>query len=139
MENQNMSVQQLNPGSKSPVNSLTPPEVLSKAREIMLSKGRDYQNPASSVRQADYYANGILTIHDILHAKMTRAKSLIETARNDPDYKVNHESLADSFVDMINYAAFAVSWLSCGIDGQELSRDMFNREVVVKAEVPSNG
>ena len=86
-----------------------PTVVLDECKELMEKKNRDYQNPNSTVRQADYYPNGILTIHDICHAKMLRIKSVMAAmkAGGEP----NNESLEDSFKDLINYATFAVSYL----------------------------
>jgi hypothetical protein len=99
-------------------------QVLNECAELQLKKSQDYQNPSSSVRQADYYPNGILTINDVVWAKMLRIKSLLE-AGGDP----NFESLEDSYKDMINYASFAVAWIRKGVPGQDPSRDLFNRPV----------
>lgn len=102
--------------------------VLRECIDLQLRKSRDYQNPNSTVRQADYYPTGVFTIHEIMHAKMLRAKSVMEAMLNDPDYKQNFESLEDSYKDLINYASFAVSYIRGQIDGQKPDRDMFNRE-----------
>jgi hypothetical protein len=105
-------------------------KILRECIEVQNAKSADYQNPASSVKQADYYPNGIATLHDILHAKMLRAKSLIESG-NQP----NNESLEDSYKDLINYASFAVAWLRGGIPGQDPNRDHLNRPIAeVKAK-----
>ena len=53
-------------------------DVLQECVDLQLKKSRDYQNPNSTVQQADYYPNGITTIHDIMHAKMLRMKSVME-------------------------------------------------------------
>jgi hypothetical protein len=99
--------------------------VLEECIDLQESKSRDYQNPNSTVRQAMYYPRGMDTIHDILHAKMLRATSLLEAAH--AGQAPNHESLEDTYKDLINYASFAVSWLRGAVDGQSLNRDMFNK------------
>ena len=45
-------------------------KVLQECAELQTKKSNDYQNPNSKISQADYYPNGIVTIHDIMHAKM---------------------------------------------------------------------
>jgi hypothetical protein len=57
---------------------------------------------------------------------MLRALSLIETAQADPKAKPNHESLEDTYMDIVNYASFAVSYIRGKMDGQDPERDMFN-------------
>lgn len=100
--------------------------VLNECIDLQLKKSRDYQNPNSTVKQADYYPNGITTIHDIMHAKMLRMKSVME-AMQSSDYDPNFESLEDSAKDLINYASFFVSYCRGGIDGQVSTKDAFNR------------
>lgn len=92
--------------------------ILQECVDLQLKKAEDYQNPNSSVVQADYYPDGVKTIHDILHAKMLRAKSLIEKYQQNPEEDPNFESLEDTFKDIINYSSFAASWCRCGIPGQ---------------------
>lgn len=101
-------------------------KVLHECAELQLKKSRDYQNPNSTVSQADYYPNGITTIHDIMHAKMLRMKSVMEAMQSD-DYSPNFESLEDSAKDLINYTSFFVSYLRGGINGQIVGNDCFNR------------
>lgn len=102
-------------------------KVLLEAAELQGKKAKDYQNAASTVKQADYYLNGVQTIYDTMHGKMLRIKSIQETILNDPEFTPNHESLRDSVVDLINYASFYAAYLDGGIPGQTLDRDMFNR------------
>ena len=83
----------------------------------MKKKAQDYQNPNSSVVQADYYPRGVQSILDVLHTKYLRAVSLVEAAESG--YEPNHESLEDTFKDMINYAAFAACWCRKTIPGQD--------------------
>ena len=54
---------------------MTNPEsakVLAECAELQMKKARDYQNPNSTVQQADYYPNGVQSIHDTMHGKMLR-------------------------------------------------------------------
>ena len=101
-------------------------KVLQECIDLQLAKSRDYQNPNSTVLQADYYANGITTIHDIMHAKMLRMKSVMEAMQGD-DYEPNFESLEDSAKDLINYSSFFVSYCRQMIPGQDPRADVFNR------------
>lgn len=102
-------------------------KVLQECMDLQLRKSRDYQNPNSTVKQADYYPNGVTTIHDIMHAKMLRMKSVMEAMQSD-EYNPNFESLEDSAKDLINYASFFVSYCRNKIPGQSVNHDIFNRE-----------
>ena len=102
-------------------------EVLKECIELQLKKSQDYQNKNSSIQQADYYPHGILTIHDIMHAKMLRIKSVMEAMDGD-DYKPNFESLEDSAKDLINYASFMVSYMRGKMPGQDTNADYKNRK-----------
>lgn len=93
-------------------------QVLLECIDVMNKKSQDYQNPNSSVQQADYYPRGIYSMLDIIHAKYLRALSVCEAMENDDQYAENFESLEDSLKDLINYAAFAVSWTRGDIEGQ---------------------
>ena len=99
--------------------------VLNECIELQLRKGRDYQNPNSTVRQGDYYQNGVISIHDIMHGKMLRMKSVMEAMQHGSD--PNFESLEDSAKDLINYASFFVAYCRGKIDGQNTDKDIFNR------------
>jgi len=79
-----------------------------------------------------HYRRGVDSIHDILQGKMYRAQSLLESGRSD---SANFESLEDTYMDLINYASFAVAWLRGGVPGQDPTRDIFNNKV--KADVLS--
>jgi len=108
-------------------NQKTPIEVLKGSIELLEKKSRDYQNPNSTVLQADYYIHGCLTIYDIMHAKMLRIKSVMEAMESD-GYTPNFESLKDSAIDLINYSSFFVSYLEGGIQGQDPEKDYLNRK-----------
>ena len=45
---------------------MKPLQILKNAADLIVSKGNDYQNPKSRIRQADYYPNGAQTILDIM-------------------------------------------------------------------------
>ena len=108
-------------------------KVLQECMDLQLRKSRDYQNPNSTVKQADYYPNGVITIHDIMHAKMLRMKSVMEAMQSD-GYNPNFESLEDSAKDLINYASFFVSYCRGEIPGQLTDHNIFNREIQFEAE-----
>lgn len=96
--------------------------VLRECIELQLAKSRDYQNPNSNVKQAQHYRRGVDSIFDTMNGKMLRIQSLIESGEAP-----KHESIEDSFKDLINYASFAVSYIRGRMEGQDPSRDMFNR------------
>ena len=97
-------------------------KVLQECAELQAKKSEDYQNEGSNVQQAMHYRRGVDTIYDIMHGKMMRAASLLESGQEP-----NHESLEDTFMDLINYASFAVSYMRGEMDGQDPNNDMFNR------------
>lgn len=103
-------------------------KVLAECADLQMRKANDYQNPNSTVRQADYYPNGVQSIHDVMHGKMLRMKSVMEAMRGN-DYDPNFESLEDSAKDLINYASFFVAYCRQAIDGQDGTRDIFNRPI----------
>ena len=112
---------------------MKPLQILKKAAELQTKKGNDYQSPASSVVQADYYPHGVNTIMDQMLGKILRMRSILDTMEKDHDhsYSENFESLEDSTVDLINYASFFGAYLDHDIDGQEEAMDIFNRKVLL--------
>lgn len=104
-------------------------KVLYECMLVQKSKGDDYQNSLSTVRQADYYVRGLWSLYDIMHAKMLRLKSLMDAMEANPSKTPNYESLEDSAKDLANYCSFFVAWCRGKIDGQDLeNRDLFNRK-----------
>ena len=93
-------------------------KVLEECAALQLKKSNDYQNPNSTIRQADYYPRGVASILDIIHTKTLRMRSVLEAMESDPSYTPNFESLEDSGKDLINYASFFVAYLRGGVDGQ---------------------
>ena len=63
--------------------------VLKECAELQIKKSNDYQNENSRIKQADYYPRGVLTILDIVYAKVLRMYSVIEAMESDPNYKQN--------------------------------------------------
>lgn len=104
-------------------------KVLQECAELQIKKSRDYQNPHSRIRQADYYPRGVATILDIIFAKVLRMYSVIEAMENDPNYVPNFESFEDSCKDLCNYSSFAAAYSRGKIDGQDPNRDFLNREI----------
>jgi hypothetical protein len=102
--------------------------VLMECITLQGKKSRDYQNPNSTIVQADYYPHGVDTIFDIMHAKMLRIKSVLEAMKYDPTYAPNFESIEDSGKDLINYTSFFCSYLRGKMEGQDPGRDIFNRK-----------
>jgi len=103
-------------------------KVLNECIELQLKKAEDYQNPHSSIKQADYYPNGCATLLDNMNTKMLRLKSVIETFKHDPNHKQNFESLEDSAKDVICYASFFVEFYRGKMDGQDPTKDFLNRK-----------
>ena len=99
-------------------------KVLQECAELQAKKSEDYQNEGSNVLQAMHYRRGVDSIHDIIQGKCYRAQSLLESGSSP-----NHESLEDTYKDMINYASFAVSYLRGKMEGQDTNRDMFNKPI----------
>lgn len=102
-------------------------KILHECADLQLKKSNDYQNPNSTIRQADYYPRGIASILDIIHAKTLRMRSVLEAMENDPNYSPNFESIEDSAKDLINYSSFLAAYVRGGIDGQLPDRDFLNR------------
>lgn len=97
-------------------------KVLEEAITLQLKKSKDYQNENSNVKQAMHYRRGVDSIHDVIQGKVYRAQSLLESGS-----VANFESLEDTYLDIINYCSFAISYIRGKMDGQDPSRDMFNK------------
>ena len=103
-------------------------KVLEECADLQIKKSNDYQNPNSRIKQADYYPRGIVSILDIVHAKVLRMQSVLEAMEYDTEYTQNFESLEDSAKDLINYSSFMVAYMRHGIEGQSPDRDFLNRK-----------
>lgn len=97
-------------------------KVLREAIELQLKKSKDYQNENSNVKQAMHYRRGVDSIHDVIQGKVYRAQSLLESGS-----VANFESLEDTYLDIINYFSFAISYIRGKMEGQDQNRDMFNK------------
>ena len=53
-------------------------KIINEAIALQLRKSDDYQNKESWIKQADYYPRGVLTILDIVYAKVLRMYSVVE-------------------------------------------------------------
>jgi len=104
-------------------------KVLQECIDLQLKKSRDYQNPNSPIKQADYYPSGVQTIYEVMWAKMLRMKSVMEAMKASDGYDPNFESLEDSAKDLANYASFFVSYCRGGIGGQTEGKDIFNKPI----------
>ncbi len=71
--------------------------IMEEAIELKRRKSKDYQG--SQFTQADYFPFGHQSYLHMLHTKMLRIRSVAEQE------STNFESLEDSLIDMINYAA----------------------------------
>ena len=103
-------------------------KVLQECAALQIKKSNDYQNPNSRIKQADYYPRGVLTILDIVYAKVLRMYSVIEAMENDNNYEQNFESIEDSAKDLINYSSFIAAYMRHGVDGQDPAKDFLNRD-----------
>jgi len=112
------------------ISDTEPMRILQECVETLRRKGSDYQNPKSTIVQADYYESGVKTILEIIQAKRLRLKSLIE-AYEHGDTDPNFESIEDSFKDLANYAAIGAAWCRGKINGQDPTKDILNRQLKV--------
>tara|TARA_R110000772_G_scaffold168288_2_gene280054 strand:- start:983 stop:1372 length:390 start_codon:yes stop_codon:yes gene_type:complete len=103
-------------------------KIINEAIALQLRKSNDYQNGKSWIKQADYYPRGVLTMLDIVYAKVLRMYSVVEAMDKDPDYTPNFESVEDSCKDLINYASFIGAYIRGGVEGQDPNKDFLNRE-----------
>lgn len=106
--------------------------ILLEAAELQERKGQDYNGAHTSVQQADYYPRGVWSILDIVNAKYLRMVSVLE--QMEQGGSANFESVEDSAIDMINYASFLVAYMRGEVDGQEVGKDIFNRQKKDTAE-----
>lgn len=106
-----------------------PMKILQECLDLMRKKAHDYQNPNSTVKQAMYYENGLITLYDIINAKRLRLKSLIDALAAGEHPK--NESIEDSFKDMANYCAIAAAWCRGKVDGQNPSNDLLNKPLPI--------
>ena len=78
-------------------------DILEQAAELKRRKSQDYQG--SQFTEQDYFPFGHLSYIHMMHTKMLRIRSVAEQDNT------NFESLTDSLIDMINYAAMYAAWV----------------------------
>lgn len=87
-------------------------QIMSKAKKIMMSKGDDYANTdrLSNFKIAGVAAggDGITNILNAISTKVVRLSNLLVKSNKVP----NNESVEDSTIDLINYAALLYMLLS---------------------------
>jgi hypothetical protein len=103
---------------------MNPRQVLESAIKLQLAKGADYQSNKSKVKQADYYLRGVDTIYDTMWGKLLRIRSVLDSIKNGNGQ--NFESVQDSCIDLINYAAFMSAYIDHDIEGQDQYKNIFN-------------
>ena len=85
--------------------------ILEQCDELLRRKSEDYQGGLgeSNFSKSEYHPFGHKSYQQMLHTKLTRIKSVSE--KMERGEVVNFESLKDSVMDLINYAAFYGAWL----------------------------
>ena len=84
--------------------------VFKEVTEIAIKKSQDYNNGnGQPTSRAAYFPFGLLSYAQMLHTKSQRLNSLAQQ-----DKAPNNESVRDTLLDMINYAAFAVEAIDKG-------------------------
>ena len=83
-------------------------DIIDKAKELKLRKSKDYQG--SQFTEDDYFPFGHTSYIHMMHTKMLRIRSVAEQE------STNFESLTDSLIDMINYAAMYAAWVERNTD-----------------------
>ncbi len=82
-------------------------KVLEDVLEVLANKAEDYNG--GIVKREDYFPFGVLSYAQMIHTKSLR---IISVAEQSLQSKVpNNESLADSLIDIINYAIFMKLYL----------------------------
>lgn len=79
-------------------------EIFAKAWLLQHLKSQDYNQHSRDA----YWPFGLISFVQMLHVKVQRLISLVSSSR---DGKQNFESVSDTGLDLINYAAFMVEWL----------------------------
>jgi len=84
--------------------------VLLECAELLVKKSQDYGSSMTDYSKTTYMPFGHHSYIHMLHTKMGRIRSVAGVDR-DRKQDVNFESLRDSVLDLINYAAFYGAWL----------------------------
>lgn len=82
----------------------TATDILKDAAALKERKSADYQG--SQFTEEDYFPYGHQSYIQMLHTKYLRMRSVVEQENT------NFESLEDTLIDMISYAAMYAAWIS---------------------------
>src|SRR5210317_927118 len=77
--------------------------VVDKALALLERKSKDYN---SGVPRDAYFPHGMLSYHQMLHTKVLRIQSLLNSKS-----KPNFESIEDSLEDLLNYTIMALVYV----------------------------
>ena len=83
--------------------------VLLECAQLLVKKAQDYGSSMTDYSKSEYMPFGHYSYIHMLHTKLSRIRSI--ALESDPERKTNFESLRDSVIDLINYAAFYAAWL----------------------------
>lgn len=83
--------------------SITEIDVINRALETLKAKGNDYN---AMIAREDYFPHGLISYHQMLHIKVLRIQSLIQS-----DVKPNFEGIEDSLEDLLNYTIMALMFV----------------------------
>ncbi len=93
-----------------------------EGNDIIVSKSNDYGDPDHAKRS--YFPFGNYSYAHMLHTKMERIKNVVKLLEEGK--KPNNESLRDSVIDLMNYAAFYAQYLKeeqeNGINNSNISK-----------------
>ena len=93
----------------------TATDILKDAAALKERKSADYQG--SQFSEEDYFPFGHQSFIQMLHTKYLRMRSVVEQE------DTNFESLEDTLVDMISYAAMYAAWVQNNKPDTSTSRD----------------
>lgn len=78
-------------------------DILHEAAELKQRKSEDYQGGSWS--EEDYFPFGHQSYMHMIHTKYLRMRNIMEAD------STNFESLDDTLIDMVNYAAMYAAWV----------------------------
>ena len=83
--------------------------VLLECARLLVKKSQDYGSSLTDYSKGQYMPFGHYSYIHMMHTKMSRIRAI--AIDRDRGQNVNFESLRDSVLDLINYAAFYGAWL----------------------------
>ena len=78
-------------------------DILQEAADLKARKSKDYQGGKWS--EEDYFPFGHESYMHMIHTKYLRMRNVMEAK------ETNFESLEDTLIDMVNYAAMYAAWI----------------------------